>query len=327
MLILLTHHRVVLHNLVRTPRDFSRATTLKQFHAAIRMASSWSVRDEAILREARKIVPTFAGNANHKGQHGRIGIIGGCEEYTGAPYFAGISALRVGADLVHIFCTKSAAVAIKSYSPDLIVHPILDQETAVEEISRWAERLHVMVIGPGLGQSTTVSANVRALLQTQALSHLKLVIDADGLRFWDDLVANPDLSGIFTPNDIEYRRNGDRIATYWRSGSSNFIVLKKGARDVIHTSGTETHQTGDFVGSGRRCGGQGDLLSGAIATMYHWAVTATVGSPGVIACQAASLLIKRANFAAFAEKGRGTLCADIVEKIPIVFKAHFEETE
>lgn len=31
----------------------------------------------------------------HKGQAGRIGIIGGSLEYTGAPYFSGISALKV----------------------------------------------------------------------------------------------------------------------------------------------------------------------------------------------------------------------------------------
>lgn len=35
----------------------------------------------------------------HKGQAGRIGIIGGSLEYTGAPYFAGISALRVSTTL------------------------------------------------------------------------------------------------------------------------------------------------------------------------------------------------------------------------------------
>ena len=32
---------------------------------------------------------------NYKGQHGKIGIIGGCREYTGAPYFAAISATKV----------------------------------------------------------------------------------------------------------------------------------------------------------------------------------------------------------------------------------------
>lgn len=36
-----------------------------------------------------------SGKNRHKGQAGRIGIIGGSLEYTGAPYYAGISALRV----------------------------------------------------------------------------------------------------------------------------------------------------------------------------------------------------------------------------------------
>lgn len=62
----------------------------------------------------------------HKGEAGRIGIIGGSLEYTGAPFYAGIAALKVGCDLVHIFCPQSAALPIKSYHPDLIVHPLLD---------------------------------------------------------------------------------------------------------------------------------------------------------------------------------------------------------
>lgn len=32
-----------------------------------------------------------------------------------------------GADLSHVFCTKDAATVIKSYSPELIVHPILEE--------------------------------------------------------------------------------------------------------------------------------------------------------------------------------------------------------
>jgi ATP-dependent NAD(P)H-hydrate dehydratase len=70
-------------------------------------------------------VPQLTNNM-HKGEAGRIGIIGGSLEYTGAPYYAGISALKVGCDLVHIFCPASAAIPIKSYSPELIVHPLLD---------------------------------------------------------------------------------------------------------------------------------------------------------------------------------------------------------
>lgn len=36
-----------------------------------------------------------------------------------------LATLQVGADLSHVFCTEGAATVIKSYSPELIVHPYL----------------------------------------------------------------------------------------------------------------------------------------------------------------------------------------------------------
>jgi len=65
----------------------------------------------------------------YKGNNGRIGVLGGSQEYTGAPYFSGITFLYSGADLSFIFCDKSASVAIKSYNPDIIVHPLLPLNT------------------------------------------------------------------------------------------------------------------------------------------------------------------------------------------------------
>lgn len=101
----------------------------------------------------------------YKGSNGKIGVIGGCLEYTGAPYYVGTSALRSGSDLAHIFCTKSAAIPIKSYSPELIVHPTLDSSDESEisdftsysasiqgKTSKWFNSLHIIVIGPGLGR-------------------------------------------------------------------------------------------------------------------------------------------------------------------------------
>ncbi len=73
---------------------------------------------------SRRLIPVLT-EAKHKGQSGKIGIVGGCKEYTGAPYFVGISALKAGADLASIFCTDAAAVPIKVYSPELMVWPLL----------------------------------------------------------------------------------------------------------------------------------------------------------------------------------------------------------
>ena len=78
--------------------------------AARAMASAC---DEAALRaRVRALVPSLDSEL-YKGQAGKVGVLGGCREYTGAPFFAAASALRVGADLSHVFCTRSAAPVIK----------------------------------------------------------------------------------------------------------------------------------------------------------------------------------------------------------------------
>ncbi|KAK6038786.1 hypothetical protein COOONC_23709, partial [Cooperia oncophora] len=66
-----------------------------------------------------------------KGKCGKIAVIGGSIEYTGAPFFAAISALRLGADLVHVICAPEAAPVIKTFSPELIVHPGLEPENVL----------------------------------------------------------------------------------------------------------------------------------------------------------------------------------------------------
>lgn len=73
------------------------------------------------------LVPELLGT-EHKGSMGRVGVIGGSREYSGAPYYAGISALRFGADLAWVFCSKLASQPIKSYSPELMVSPFYDDD-------------------------------------------------------------------------------------------------------------------------------------------------------------------------------------------------------
>lgn len=117
---------------------------LKQTQSSTIIGMEIPIQTQKLLKLSRTVVPRLS-DSKHKGQYGRIGVVGGSLEYTGAPYFAAISSLKVGADLAHVFCQKEAAVVIKSYSPELIVHPNLDDENAVEIIAPWLERLHVVV--------------------------------------------------------------------------------------------------------------------------------------------------------------------------------------
>ena len=93
---------------------------------------SLSTQHIQLLQLFKTVIPPLIFDI-HKGEAGRIGVVGGSEEYTGAPIFASMAAFRTGADLVHVFCTKNAAIPIKSYSPDLIVHPLLVSQHGIIE--------------------------------------------------------------------------------------------------------------------------------------------------------------------------------------------------
>ncbi|XP_053419503.1 ATP-dependent (S)-NAD(P)H-hydrate dehydratase isoform X2 [Nycticebus coucang] len=289
----------------------------------------------------RNIIPPLSAK-KHKGQDGRIGIVGGCQEYTGAPYFAAISALKVGADLSHVFCAREAAPVIKAYSPELIVHPVLDNPDAVREVEKWLPRLHALVVGPGLGREDALLENVKGILEASRARGIPVIVDADGL--W--LVAQqPALvqgyqKAVLTPNHVEFGRlydavlggpvdSADNHSPVLRLSQAlgNVTVVQKGEQDVI--SDGQQVLVCSQEGSGRRCGGQGDLLSGSLGVLVHWALLAgpekTNGSsPLLVAAFGACTLTRQCNHQAFQKHGRSTTTTDMVAELGAAFSSLFE---
>lgn len=244
----------------------------------------------------------------------------------------GISALKVGADIVHIFCAQSAAIPIKSYSPELIVHPLLDSPNAIMQIEPWLDRLHVCVIGPGLGRDRGVLQTIAELIKICRQKSKLLIIDADGLfLITQDTSLIKDYDGvILTPNAIEFSRlfgsNRDQISMAMEKLGQGVTVLEKGLNDRIYDTFLNKKTDCPNGGSSRRCGGQGDLLSGALATFYHWASeNRHEAKPATVACYAASLLAKNCNSYAFEKYGRSMTCTDMIEQIHLVFDEFFEK--
>ena len=56
-------------------------------------------------------------------------------DVAGAAYYCGVAALRTGADSAHVFCDAAAASVIRGYTTELVIHPVLDQEYGMEEVS------------------------------------------------------------------------------------------------------------------------------------------------------------------------------------------------
>ncbi|XP_042313420.1 ATP-dependent (S)-NAD(P)H-hydrate dehydratase isoform X3 [Sceloporus undulatus] len=296
---------------------------------------------ENIFQLVRNIIPPLTAK-KHKGQDGRIGIVGGCQEYTGAPYFAAISALKVGADLSHVFCTKDAASVIKSYSPELIVHPVLDSPDAVHEVEKWLPRLHSVVIGPGLGREDVLLENAKGIIEKAKIKGIPIIIDADGLWL---IAQQPSIiqgypRAILTPNAMEFSRlyeamlrdpvdSNDHHGCLLRLCQvlGNLTIVQKGERDLI--SDGEKVLVCSHEGSSRRCGGQGDLLSGSLGVLAHWAFLAgpekTNGqNPFLVAAFGACSLTRQCNNQAFQKGGRSMTTSDMILEIGAAFNKLFE---
>ncbi|XP_069679883.1 ATP-dependent (S)-NAD(P)H-hydrate dehydratase [Periplaneta americana] len=311
--------------------------------------------EDKLLKESRAIVPLLRHDM-YKGQAGRIGIIGGSLDYTGAPYFSAISALKVGCDLSHVFCPQDAAAVIKAYSPELIVHPILDTVNALDLVKPWLPRLHVLVIGPGLGRDPRILETVGSIIKfcrDHPDNWKPLVIDADGLFMITekpDIIRNYPMDAILTPNAIEFSRlaksvlnkswaatpnpDPDNVRALAVALGTNIIIVHKGASDII-ASGSDNGAVVKCAtgGSCRRCGGQGDLLSGSLGVFCCWAGLKAARDPpesvpsfppAVIAAYAGCRLTRECNQRAVAKAGRSTLTTDMLEEIHAAFEALFE---
>ncbi|GIL71416.1 hypothetical protein Vretifemale_1975, partial [Volvox reticuliferus] len=188
--------------------------------------------DQQAVASFRQLVPALGGN--YKGAHGKVAIVGGCLEFTGAPFFAAMSALRVGADMAYVICTPSAATAIKSYSPELMVLPYLPEQPlgskvdpsmassadettvgrAVARILPWTFRASAVVMGPGLGSDPLVCATATALMHETRKKMQPLVVDGSALTH---IVAKaPEtVRGyrlcLLTPNVAELGRMGEAV--------------------------------------------------------------------------------------------------------------------
>lgn len=176
----------------------------------------------------------------------------------------------------------------------MIVHPLMRQsdhatkeQTASkisEEITLLLDRLHAIVIGPGLGRDQLMQDTAAIVIGEVRKRGMPLVVDADGL--W--LVANkPDLvhgyaSAVLTPNVMEFKRlcdavgldpakvegGKDTVCAELAKLLGGVTIIQKGRQDII-SNGKDTMIV-NIEGGLKRTGGQGDVLTGCLGTLLAW---------------------------------------------------------
>ena len=203
--------------------------------------------------------------SSHKGDNGRILIIGGDYGMMGATQLAGEAALRVGAGLVFIATRPEHTAAITAARPELMCYGI----SSADELDALLRKVDVVAIGPGLGRDDWGAQMLGKILERD----LPMIVDADGLR----LLAQEHVkrnNWILTPhpgeaaallNTTSHEIQKDRFeAARQLQETFGGVCILKGTGTLIQTGEPLTYLC-DAGNPGMGTGGMGDVLTGVIA--------------------------------------------------------------
>jgi NAD(P)H-hydrate epimerase len=256
----------------------------------------------------------------HKGDRGRVCVVGGSGGMTGAALHAARAALAAGAGIVKLVAAKEAIAAARASLPDVLtVESALgaELEPAAIEALDWADAL---VLGPGLGREAPRERFVAAVLSHRAVP---TVLDADALHLFRGPADRP---LVCTPHVGEFRAlAGDPLADEaandrWGAAAKAAVKLKatillKGVPTVIADLRGPVH----VVASGNpglATGGSGDLLAGFIG-----AFLARGAAPAEAAALGAHALGRAAEHGARQWTARSLRPADVLAALPDIWRA------
>jgi hydroxyethylthiazole kinase-like uncharacterized protein yjeF len=299
--------------------------------AAKKYVGELIVRDIGLPRE----LETFAGPGDvllarkprtagaHKGDFGRLLVIGGSEVFSGAPALVSLAALRTGVDIVYLAAPAKTAYAVSSMSPDLITLKLKgDHLTAsnVAALQPYLETVDAVVMGPGLGMHAETREFVKACVAAVEAAGKPLLLDADGLKAFAEFRRALKVPFVLTPHAGEYTllaggklsaKLEERVAEVQKTAKElNAVVLLKGQVDLVcDAKRVKLNFTGN---PGMTVGGTGDVLSGVVG-----ALLAQKADPFEASAAGAFVNGAAGDFVA-CDKGFHLVASDLLEWIPSV---------
>lgn len=232
------------------------------------------------LEDIKKLLPERRRDGN-KGTFGKVLLIAGSEDMSGACLLCGKAIFRMGAGMVKIITSDCNRQMLQQMLPEAMLYTFRGEpeEERVQEALIWAD---VVVIGPGLSKNRAAELLMKYVLTEE---EKPLVIDADGLN----LIAEKEelnvlakkrgregkKSLIFTPHPgelvrlcgvsmAEYKENRFRLLDQ-ASEAYGVVIAGKDAATVT-LGGQDKELAINLSGTdGMATAGSGDVLAGVIA--------------------------------------------------------------
>ena len=262
---------------------------------------------------------------SHKGDFGRLLVIGGSETYSGAPALTALGAYATGVDLVYVASPETVASVIAGFSPSLITVKLKGSRLAPRNlgaITSLLDRVDAVAVGPGLGVHDDTVEAVDATIEVVEEHGLPLLLDADALKAFSRGKRRLRTCAVLTPHGAEfkvltgknaegtYRERGNLVKK--EASKLDATVLLKGNVDVVSDGdAVRFNWTGN---PGMTVGGTGDVLSGVVAGYM------AMGVSPFEAAAAGAFINGAAGDTVYAEKGYHMLPSDLIDKIPWVIE-------
>ncbi len=219
----------------------------------------------------------------HKGTFGKILLIAGSEQYTGAALLACRSAYRTGVGMVKVVTHFKNRDVLCSQIPEALFllygeekHQIPYSEEFVEELEKSVAWADVIAIGPGLSTDLTAEHLLFDILEKSG--NKRLVLDADALNL---LAEQPsyekylDAQMILTPHIMEFSRllkcepeeikeNPEYYATRFARQYGCTVVLKDAVSIITDGEKVVYNSSGN---NGMGVAGSGDVLTGILGAL------------------------------------------------------------
>lgn len=278
--------------------------------------------EKIILDEELKAIWKNRDEDSHKGDFGKIAIVGGSLGMTGSSYLSSNAALKSGAGLVYNLVPREIfdIMSIK------FIEPIAKSFDDLDEMEKFLGGMDAIAMGPGMGLGDYGRSVFGKIINTEK----NLLIDADGLNILSQnlnlLEERKSFTTILTPHEGEFARltglsleeiknNRKRLAVDFAKKYKLILVLK--GHKTIVTDGEEVYvnKTGN---SGMATAGSGDVLTGIISAFmknYSLFDAARLG-----------VYIHGLSGDSYASKNSKTSlrARDLIENLSTVFK-NFEE--
>ena len=228
----------------------------------------------------KRMMPKRDSNS-HKGDYGRIAILGGSEGMSGSVYLSSLAALRSGAGLVYIICPESISTILQIKCNEQIILPVNSHNFTfngldLDDVYRHLEGKDILAIGPGMGSDKSLNLFISSILNKFSG---KIIIDADGLNAvsLNTHILHNNKNIVLTPHLKEFERliglpistiNENRSYYAKKFAKKYKVILVLKSENTIVTDGDRVY-INEIGNPGMATAGSGDVLTGIISTFLH----------------------------------------------------------